>query len=200
MLVLVDDAFGLVFIVLIKTIDRDLDFRFREGFEASVDLGDATIDENEIGIRQIFLFEPLISTEGDFFHRVVIIAGVGILKMEFPVHSFCGFAIDVANHGPMHPGPVVLNKYPQIGSDEVGTGDVFGPICVCAAYVEEAKLGRINELGVTDSKKMSDEYILQIGPLLIKEFDYSQLSLPNDKYNEIHGPARCERRPCPNLR
>jgi len=89
-------------------------------------------------------------------------------------------------HGPMHPGPVVLNKYPQIGSDEVGTGDVFGPICVCAAYVEEAKLGRINELGVTDSKKMSDEYILQIGPLLIKEFDYSQLSLPNDKYNEIH--------------
>jgi ribonuclease HIII len=86
----------------------------------------------------------------------------------------------------MHPGPVVLNRYPQIGSDEVGTGDFFGPICVCAAYVEEKDLPRINELGVTDSKKMSDDYIQQIGPLLIHEFDYSQLSLPNEKYNAIH--------------
>jgi ribonuclease HIII len=86
----------------------------------------------------------------------------------------------------MHPGPVVLNKYPQIGSDEVGTGDFFGPICVCAAYVESKDLRRISELGVTDSKKMSDQYILQIGPLLIHEFLYSQLSLPNEKYNEIH--------------
>ena len=89
-------------------------------------------------------------------------------------------------HSPMHPGPVVLNRYPQIGSDEVGTGDVFGPVCVCAAYVEEKDVARIDELGVTDSKKMSDEYILQIGPLLVKEFAYSQLSLPNEKYNEIH--------------
>jgi ribonuclease HIII len=88
--------------------------------------------------------------------------------------------------GPFHPGPVVLNRYPQIGSDEVGTGDFFGPICVCAAYVEEKDLDRINELGITDSKKMEDEYILQIGPLLIKEFLYSQLSLPNEKYNAIH--------------
>ncbi len=86
----------------------------------------------------------------------------------------------------MHPGPVVLNRYPQIGSDEVGTGDFFGPICVCASYVEEKDLPRINELGITDSKKMSDDYILQIGPTLIHEFDYSQLSLPNEKYNAIH--------------
>ena len=31
----------------------------------------------------------------------------------------------------------VLNRkdYAAIGSDEVGTGDVFGPVTVCAAYV-----------------------------------------------------------------
>jgi ribonuclease HIII len=87
---------------------------------------------------------------------------------------------------PMHPGPVVINRYPQIGSDEVGTGDFFGPICVCAAYVSEDQLDRINELKVTDSKKMEDDYILSIGPSLIHEFEYSQLSLPNEKYNAIH--------------
>jgi ribonuclease HIII len=86
----------------------------------------------------------------------------------------------------MHPGPVVLNRYPQIGSDEVGTGDFFGPICVCASYVEEKDLARINELGITDSKKMADDYILSIGPTLIHEFEYSQLSLPNEKYNAVH--------------
>ena len=26
---------------------------------------------------------------------------------------------------------------PQSGSDEVGTGDYFGPVCVCASYVDE---------------------------------------------------------------
>jgi len=87
----------------------------------------------------------------------------------------------------MHPDPVVLNRYPQIGSDEVGTGDFFGPICVCSAYVEEKGLKRINEFGITDSKKMADDYILSIGPILIHEFEYSQLSLPNEKYNAVHG-------------
>ncbi len=80
----------------------------------------------------------------------------------------------------------IKNKYPQIGSDEVGTGDFFGPVCVCAAYIEEKDLPRVVELGVTDSKKMTDEHILKIGPILIKEFKYSLLSLSNEKFNEVH--------------
>lgn len=74
----------------------------------------------------------------------------------------------------------------QIGSDEVGTGDFFGPVCVAAAYVSRAGLSRLTELGVTDSKKMDDEYILSIGPKLIKEFPYAQLALAPEKYNEVH--------------
>ncbi len=83
--------------------------------------------------------------------------------------------------------PLCQNQYPQIGSDEVGTGDFFGPVCVCAAYLEEKELPRIEELGITDSKKMNDGYILEIGPTLIQEFEYSQLSLPNSRFNQIHG-------------
>lgn len=79
----------------------------------------------------------------------------------------------------------IINLFPQIGSDEVGTGDFFGPVCVCAAFVKERDLPFLKELGVTDSKKMNDEYIFSIGPTLIKRFDYSQLSLPNEKFNQI---------------
>ncbi len=81
--------------------------------------------------------------------------------------------------------PVQKNVYPQIGSDEVGTGDFFGPVCVCAAYVKESDLPLLDELGIADSKKMKDEYILSIGPILIKKFEYSQISLSNEVFNEI---------------
>lgn len=73
----------------------------------------------------------------------------------------------------------------QIGSDEVGTGDFFGPICVCASYVKKSDIKRLRELKVDDSKRLSDEQIKEIGKVLIKEFDYSQLSLDNVKYNEL---------------
>lgn len=97
-------------------------------------------------------------------------------------------------HQPELPRPIMpftnrtlpINHYPQIGSDEVGTGDFFGPVCVCAAFVQKEDLPRLQELKITDSKQMDDAYILSIGPTLIREFAYSQLSLPNEKFNEIH--------------
>lgn len=86
---------------------------------------------------------------------------------------------------PMHPGPQLYHWVDQIGSDEVGTGDFFGPVCVCAAFVDRAGLEEIQALGVTDSKQMDDAYIREIGPKLIHDFEYSQLSLDNVKYNEV---------------
>ena len=80
----------------------------------------------------------------------------------------------------------IPNAYPQIGSDEVGTGDFFGPVVVVASYVKQSDLPRLDELGVTDSKKMSDERIMHIGPALAKEFHYSALILDNQKYNEAY--------------
>lgn len=74
----------------------------------------------------------------------------------------------------------------QIGSDEVGTGSFFGPVVVCAAYVDRAGYAVLQELGVTDSKKMRDEYILSIGQTLVQQFDYSLLVLRNEKYNQVY--------------
>lgn len=74
----------------------------------------------------------------------------------------------------------------QIGSDEVGTGDFFGPITVCGALIKASDIERLKELGVDDSKRLTDSQIRKLGPILIKEFKYSNLSLDNIKYNEIH--------------
>ena len=74
----------------------------------------------------------------------------------------------------------------QIGSDEVGTGDLFGPICVCAAYVKKEDIKYLKELGVDDSKRITDKHIRVLGEKLIKRIEYSQVSLDNQKYNEVN--------------
>ena len=75
----------------------------------------------------------------------------------------------------------------SIGSDEVGTGDYFGPIVVTASYVEKENIPFLTELGVRDSKKLSDEKILEIVPKIIKKIPYKTLILSNKDYNSYYG-------------
>ena len=71
-----------------------------------------------------------------------------------------------------------------IGSDEVGTGDYFGPIVVAATYVAKENIPFLEELGVKDSKKLTDEKIIDIVPKLIKKIPYECIILSNSQYNE----------------
>ena len=71
-----------------------------------------------------------------------------------------------------------------IGSDEVGTGDYFGPIVVCATYVCKENIPFLEELGVRDSKKLTDEKILEIVPKIIEVIPYECIILSNKEYNE----------------
>lgn len=71
----------------------------------------------------------------------------------------------------------------SIGSDEVGTGDYFGPIVVTAAYVTKKDIPFLEELGVRDSKKITDEHILKTVPQIIKRIPYSSMILSNEEYN-----------------
>lgn len=72
----------------------------------------------------------------------------------------------------------------SIGSDEVGTGDYFGPIVVTASYVSKDKISYLEELGVKDSKKITDEKIMKIAPELIKNIPHQTYILTNEEYNE----------------
>ena len=73
-----------------------------------------------------------------------------------------------------------------IGSDEVGTGDYFGPIVVTASYITKEDIPFLESLGVKDSKKMTDEQILKITPQIIKKIPYYTMTLSNKEYNQRH--------------
>lgn len=75
----------------------------------------------------------------------------------------------------------------SIGSDEVGTGDYFGPIVVTASYVKKEDIPYLEELGIKDSKKLTDEKILEIAPKVAKKISYKSIILTNSEYNEKHG-------------
>ena len=78
-----------------------------------------------------------------------------------------------------------LCKENQIGSDEVGVGDFLLPLIVVAAFVRGRDLKMLEGFGVKDSKKLNDEKIREIAPLLLKKFFVSRLTLDNNHYNEL---------------
>ena len=73
-----------------------------------------------------------------------------------------------------------------IGSDEVGTGDYFGPIVVTSTYVSKDDIEFVESLGIKDSKKLTDEKMLEIAPKLVKRIKYKSIIMTNAEYNEKH--------------
>ncbi|OEL02712.1 ribonuclease HIII [Staphylococcus succinus] len=76
------------------------------------------------------------------------------------------------------------NKYQCIGSDEAGSGDYFGPLTVCAAYVSKQNVQVLKTLGVDDSKKLTDPKIIELAEQLVTFIPHSLLTMHNEKYNE----------------
>ena len=79
-----------------------------------------------------------------------------------------------------------LHNISSMGSDEVGTGDFFGPIVVTATFVDKKVIPKLEELGIRDSKKITDEKILKIAPEIIKFIPYTTYILTNEQYNKIY--------------
>lgn len=71
----------------------------------------------------------------------------------------------------------------SVGSDEVGTGDFFGPIVVSASFVSKDNIEFLEELGVKDSKKLTDAKILEVVPKIIKKIPYETIIYTNEEYN-----------------
>lgn len=73
-----------------------------------------------------------------------------------------------------------------IGSDETGCGDFFGPVVVVASYVSYDNISYMRELGVKDSKKITDDKIKEIAPKLAEKIPYVAYVLDNKTYNETY--------------
>lgn len=72
-----------------------------------------------------------------------------------------------------------------LGSDEVGNGSYFGPLCVCAAYADKEHLDALKRLGVKDSKMLTDDQIRKIATAIKELIPYRLLVVSPEKYNEI---------------
>ncbi|MEH7112106.1 ribonuclease HIII [Neobacillus niacini] len=81
--------------------------------------------------------------------------------------------------------PEGFSQLSVIGSDEVGTGDFFGPITVVAAYVRKEDIPLLKELGVRDSKDLKDEKIIAIAKVIKDIVPFSLMTLKNEKYNQL---------------
>lgn len=81
--------------------------------------------------------------------------------------------------------PPNISMMNAIGSDEVGTGDYFGPVTVVASYVKNEQIEQLKQLGVQDSKHLTDKKIIEIGREIKEMIPFSLLTLHNKKYNEL---------------
>lgn len=81
-------------------------------------------------------------------------------------------------------GENIYYNVTSVGSDEVGTGDYFGPIVVTASLVKKEDIPFLENLKVKDSKKLTDEKIKEIVPQIIKKIKYKSIILTNQEYNQ----------------
>jgi ribonuclease HIII len=79
---------------------------------------------------------------------------------------------------------------PHIGVDEVGKGDYFGPLVVVGCFLDKELHKKASSVGVGDSKKFSDNRILQMYELL-KDYPYYYVSIINPvEYNDIYSKTK----------
>ena len=77
------------------------------------------------------------------------------------------------------------NTLNAIGSDEVGTGDYFGPIVVCATFTTKETASKLRQLGVKDSKLLTDSQIIALSMQITKIIPYSIIILDPYKFNSL---------------
>ncbi|MTD41704.1 ribonuclease HIII [Erwinia sp. CPCC 100877] len=81
--------------------------------------------------------------------------------------------------------PANFSQLSVLGSDEVGNGSYFGPVTVCAAYVEKTMITKLKALGVKDSKELTDPQIRQLATVIKELIPYKLLIVEPEKYNQI---------------
>lgn len=72
-----------------------------------------------------------------------------------------------------------------IGSDEVGTGDYFGPMTVAAVFIASNQLQELQQIGLKDSKLLKDWQIYDLAEIVKPQVTYKLLTLDNPKYNRL---------------
>lgn len=74
----------------------------------------------------------------------------------------------------------------HMGVDESGKGDYFGPLVVAAVFVEKDKIGKLVDLGVRDSKKLSEAAVKRLGKIIKGLCPFSLVVIGPERYNLLY--------------
>ncbi|HZS76977.1 MAG TPA: ribonuclease HIII [Ktedonobacteraceae bacterium] len=74
---------------------------------------------------------------------------------------------------------------PRIGGDESGKGDYFGPLVVALVYVDLETEPRLNQLGVRDSKTLTDARMQNMAAEIQRICPHFVLPIEPERYNEL---------------
>jgi len=78
-----------------------------------------------------------------------------------------------------------IDQTARIGIDESGKGDFFGPLCIAGVYAEGEAILKLKQLGVRDSKTLSDSAIIKIASKIRQEYVHHIVKINPTKYNEL---------------
>lgn len=81
--------------------------------------------------------------------------------------------------------PQGFANWSVLGSDEVGAGAYFGPLTTAAVYVPKDQLAWVRQLGIADSKTLTDAKMRQIAPEIIANLPHHVVNLMPEKYNQM---------------
>lgn len=81
--------------------------------------------------------------------------------------------------------PADFSSWSVLGSDEVGAGAYFGPLTTAAVFVSQQDLHWVRQLGIADSKTLTDDKMKQIAPEIIARLPHHVVNLMPEKYNQL---------------
>ena len=81
--------------------------------------------------------------------------------------------------------PGNIKNLSAIGSDEVGVGDYLAPLVVTSVFVDKNQIEKLREIGVKDSKNMSDKRIRDIANSIKDILPHKTVVFKNKYYNAM---------------
>jgi len=78
----------------------------------------------------------------------------------------------------------------QIGIDESGKGDYFGPLVIAAVYVAHEQEDHLKTAGVRDSKTLSDKKAAEFAAKIRSSYPHSTVVIGPERYNSLYASFR----------
>ena len=78
----------------------------------------------------------------------------------------------------------------HIGTDESGKGDFFGPLVAAGVFVPEGQEDVLKEMGVRDSKRVSDKKVKVLAEQIKAGYRHSIVSVGPERYNALYEKMR----------